>query len=69
MFTSQPIRCPSCRPRATEVRRQDGTLLRGWSPEATYVGYLVTTPFGGYKPAPRTCPDCGSALVPSDKEG
>jgi hypothetical protein len=61
-FGSKPFRCPSCRPIAEKVTRPDGAKT-GWQPEATYVGFLRTDAYEGYKKAPATCPECGSDLV------
>lgn len=58
---SVPVRCPRCLPRFGAVRAPDGRRL-GWLPPATYVGYLRTPPYAGWKRPPTTCPDCGSAL-------
>lgn len=54
--------CPNCRPLAVSVRRPDGTPIKGWQPEALYVGFLDTRPFHGRKKTPQECPNCGRIL-------
>lgn len=57
------VRCPRCRP-PQRVTRLDGSKITGFSPEATYVGFLVS-PSRNYPHFPRppaTCPTCGTSL-------
>lgn len=60
-FRSVPTRCPRCLPFARVIRRLNGRRL-GWEPEASYVGFLATQPYEGWKRPPATCPDCGSTM-------
>jgi predicted RNA-binding Zn-ribbon protein involved in translation (DUF1610 family) len=64
---SIPYRCPDCRQWAGSKVRRNGVVI-GWAPEATYVGYLLTDPFAGWKRPPAACPNCGTALVPVEDQ-
>lgn len=66
-FRSTPTRCPACIPLAAKVERPGGGKI-GWQPEATYVGFLKTDAYEGYKKAPEECPTCGSTLVEIEGE-
>lgn len=59
---SVPTRCPRCRPSfSPTVRRHDGRRT-GWSPEALYVGFLLTPPYEGWRRPPVKCPECGTEM-------